>query len=229
MTQLVEKQELERCEAVIQKGIGAFIETGTALKTVKDRKLYKSVLNYKTFEDYCKDRWQMGRQNAHLLIDSAAAAKNVKHVIQKPPNMRQAIELAKLDNKEEQKEAWKMSSKAEKVTAKTVKESVQVVKAEKIESGTPKSKPKFNRTNDNIEWAKWTWNPVTGCSHGCEYCYARDIAMRFYGSFEPKYHPERLTAPQNTKPPEAFDNGERNVFVCSMADLFGKWVKRRGS
>lgn len=32
-----------------------------------------------------------------------------------------------------------------------------------------------------IEWADYTWNPVTGCLHGCEYCYARGIARRFEG------------------------------------------------
>lgn len=30
-----------------------------------------------------------------------------------------------------------------------------------------------------IDWADATWNPVTGCLHGCEYCYARGIARRF--------------------------------------------------
>lgn len=30
-----------------------------------------------------------------------------------------------------------------------------------------------------IDWADATWNPVTGCKHGCEYCYARKIAYRF--------------------------------------------------
>ena len=30
-----------------------------------------------------------------------------------------------------------------------------------------------------IEWADATWNPVTGCLHGCPYCYARSIAQRF--------------------------------------------------
>ncbi len=30
-----------------------------------------------------------------------------------------------------------------------------------------------------IEWCDSTWNPVTGCRHGCEYCYARRIAERF--------------------------------------------------
>lgn len=32
-----------------------------------------------------------------------------------------------------------------------------------------------------IDWCDATWNPVTGCLHGCEYCYARKIAERFRG------------------------------------------------
>lgn len=35
-----------------------------------------------------------------------------------------------------------------------------------------------------IDWADSTWNPVTGCLHGCEYCYARRIAERFGGASE---------------------------------------------
>lgn len=35
-----------------------------------------------------------------------------------------------------------------------------------------------------IEWAESTWNPVTGCLHGCKYCYARRIAERFGGASE---------------------------------------------
>lgn len=30
-----------------------------------------------------------------------------------------------------------------------------------------------------IDWCDSTWNPVTGCFHDCEYCYARRIANRF--------------------------------------------------
>lgn len=33
-----------------------------------------------------------------------------------------------------------------------------------------------------IDWCDASWNPVTGCLHGCEYCYARNIANRFGGS-----------------------------------------------
>ncbi len=35
-----------------------------------------------------------------------------------------------------------------------------------------------------IDWCDATWNPVTGCKHGCEYCYARRIAERFGGASE---------------------------------------------
>lgn len=90
------------------------------------------------------------------------------------------------------------------------------------------AKTSMNRVNENIEWAAWSWNPITGCLHNCPYCYARDIAERFYEQkFEPSFVPERLSQPGNTKaisPRWPGDTGHRNIFTCSMADLFGKWV-----
>lgn len=86
----------------------------------------------------------------------------------------------------------------------------------------------FNRQeNDSIEWAKWSWNPVSGCMHDCPYCYARDIAERFYPQkFEPSIYPARLQAPRRMRVPDGAtsDLGLKNVFTCSMADLFGRWV-----
>ena len=110
----------------------------------------------------------------------------------------------------------------------------------------------MNKTK--IDWCDSTWNPVTGCLHGCEYCYARSITNRFGGydlngeitthnplpraelhepltvthnngktvnapypfGFEPTLHRYHLNEYQNKK--------GRNIFVCSMADLFGDWV-----
>lgn len=95
-----------------------------------------------------------------------------------------------------------------------------------------------------IEWLNggYTWNPVTGCLHGCPYCYARSISRRFGGDFtmaraNPHGHLELFEKPDNPYP-DKFDPtfhryrlGEpakiikpQNVFVCSMADLFGEWV-----
>ena len=83
----------------------------------------------------------------------------------------------------------------------------------------------MNRTN--IEWVVnpdgsqgFTWNPITGCLHGCEYCYARDIAKRFTGHFKPEFHPERLEQPYKRKKPTT-------IFVGSMSDMFGEWVEER--
>ena len=50
----------------------------------------------------------------------------------------------------------------------------------------------MNKTK--IDWADSTWNPVTGCLHDCEYCYARGIAKRFSdfdGSFQLGFRGER--------------------------------------
>jgi protein gp37/ParB-like chromosome segregation protein Spo0J len=92
----------------------------------------------------------------------------------------------------------------------------------------PCDKSGFNfQETDGIEWARWSWNPITGCNHGCEYCYARDIANhKFKPKFAPAFYPGRLKCPEQTKlPAEAkTDIGLKNVFTCSMADLFGKWV-----
>jgi len=78
----------------------------------------------------------------------------------------------------------------------------------------------MNRTR--IEWCDFTWNPVTGCYHGCDYCYARRIAHRFFPKtvgFNPHFWPDRLNEPLALKKPA-------RIFVCSMADLFGDWVPR---
>jgi protein gp37 len=93
----------------------------------------------------------------------------------------------------------------------------------------PKGKHTFNVTNDAVDWASWTWNPVTGCLHGCKYCYAREMAYRdsykasYPIQFAPLFHHERLDDPINTIPGTERPQDGR-VFVCSMADLFGEWV-----
>lgn len=89
-----------------------------------------------------------------------------------------------------------------------------------------------NKTD--IEWVLgpdgtrgYTWNPVTGCKHGCSYCYARRMALRLRGRygypqdkpFDPTFHPDRLEDPQKFERPVG-------IFVCSMADLFGEWVPK---
>jgi protein gp37 len=70
---------------------------------------------------------------------------------------------------------------------------------------------------DGIEWCDFTWNPVTGCNHGCSYCYAKGMYHRFNRSFEPMFNPKKLDEPAKKKKPS-------KIFVVSAGDLFGEWV-----
>lgn len=47
--------------------------------------------------------------------------------------------------------------------------------------------------NTKIDWCDTTWNPVTGCLQGCEYCYARGIAKRFGGYSRKESHADYMS------------------------------------
>lgn len=74
----------------------------------------------------------------------------------------------------------------------------------------------LNKTK--IEWCDYTHNTVTGCLHGCPFCYARKMFHRFHKSFTPTFHPERLLTPLQHKPPS-------RIFEGSVTDMFGEWVE----
>ncbi len=48
-----------------------------------------------------------------------------------------------------------------------------------------------------IEWTDFTWNPVTGCLHGCQYCYAAKQAQRFSGDIRLNKGSDQLRKDEN--------------------------------
>ena len=220
---------------------------GMGLRLIRgDKSLYKD--DYGTFDEYCAVRWGFTRQHATQLITFADVYDHLKMVTAVtilPSAESHVRELAKLDEGY-RPEVWQRvvdasQSDGQVITAKLVAAEVEKKIAElektwltldewhelsaedqrRALAGYASDKH-MNQTNDNISWAAYSWNPVTGCRHGCNYCYAQDIAARFFPQgFEPSFHPDRLAMPQNSKPVEALN---RRVFVCSMADLFGEWV-----
>lgn len=81
----------------------------------------------------------------------------------------------------------------------------------------------MNKTK--IEWCDYTWNPITGCTTGCSFCYARKIAMRFDGHFKPTFHPDRIVKAQKMFDRWNKDGESHRIFVGSMGDLFDPHVK----
>ena len=64
-------QELERLEGIIRENVASFYELGHALAEIRDKRYYRDVLGYETFEAYCKTKWDFSRSYAYRLIESA--------------------------------------------------------------------------------------------------------------------------------------------------------------
>jgi hypothetical protein len=64
-----EQTILDQHEAVITRGIKSFIEVGTALLSIRDKRLYRA--SFATFEDYCASRWEISKAYSARLISSA--------------------------------------------------------------------------------------------------------------------------------------------------------------
>lgn len=74
--------------------------------------------------------------------------------------------------------------------------------------------------NSNIDWARWSWNPYTGCTHREDICstwkdcWARKNSKRQRDfTFMPTFYPERLDQPLRVKKPA-------RIFAISKGDLF---------
>ena len=102
----------------------------------------------------------------------------------------------------------------------------------------------MNEIKDTIGYADYSWNPITGCLNGCEYCYARKLAngrlrSRYlesgpceymsteaeYDPFYPRFWPERM---DDFEKPNRYGYARlvkpKRIFVCDMGELFGDWI-----
>ena len=121
---------LTELEGVIEKNLKAFYEVGAALLEIRESKLYKDT--HATFEDYCRDRWDMTRDYAYKLIGSSQVVSNLGNVdncLQKPSTESQARPLTRL-SAPLQKEAWERAVETApegKVTARHVQNVVREI------------------------------------------------------------------------------------------------------
>jgi hypothetical protein len=102
-----EEQERHRLELKVER---AFVEAGTALRQLRDERLYRST--HKTFEEYCRDRFGFSRAHPYRLIDAAKVVENLSAINEQnnlspngrqilPTNERQVRDLVELDSNEQ--------------------------------------------------------------------------------------------------------------------------------
>lgn len=224
---------------------------GSEFAAIRDEECYRE--RYQTFEAYCDGRWELDRTRAYQLIDAAAFVSTIVDI---PAPVRESHIrplLRKLDNNEDRRSVWREVLDEAGGQARNVKAAMVEIAVERFitkykrpyvtldewnelstdEQLTVLSERAGNeglnqQKNADIEWTDWSWNPVTGCLHGCPYCYARNIAFSVYPAevgFGATLWPNRLKAPIDRQP--TGDGAKKNIFVCSMADLFGRWVPAR--
>jgi hypothetical protein len=68
--------DLMEHEKVIEQGIASFVEVGTALLAIRDGKKYRAA-GYKTFESYCRERWDFTANYGRRLIRAAELVESV--------------------------------------------------------------------------------------------------------------------------------------------------------
>lgn len=64
-----DKVELAKLEEIVKQGLAKFVEVGNALVEIYNKSLWRE--GYRSFEDYTRRRWSLGKSHAHRLIDAA--------------------------------------------------------------------------------------------------------------------------------------------------------------
>jgi hypothetical protein len=147
-----EGDRLEQLEARIDAGKKTFIEVGSALAEIRDGKLYRA--SFKTFDDYCREKWGWDRTYCHRIIAAAAAVKMLP-IGNEISSESQARELAKADPEARAAivETANAAAKAEgrTMTARDIRETID---AEVIADPEP-DRPRVRSAEDAaLEWIR---------------------------------------------------------------------------
>jgi hypothetical protein len=133
-----EQKSLAAHEAVIQRGLGSFVEVGSALAAIRDNREYRGT--HPTFEAYVAERWDIERRQAYRLIDASVVMADLcptghkkPHVL--PVNEFQARALAKADS-EDRLPIWNAVLKAAPWVNGQPKITNELIEAKRIEYTT---------------------------------------------------------------------------------------------
>lgn len=104
------KRSLDKNEEVIRGGLGTFVEVGQALLDIRDSGQYREA-GYSSFDQYCQERWGLGRQWAytHIGASQVCQAIGVHDRVHLPQNVEQTKPLLPILNthgEEAVRNAW---------------------------------------------------------------------------------------------------------------------------
>lgn len=137
----------DELETIIERGLKTFIEVGSALLEIRERRLYKPA--FSNFEEYCRERWGWSKTHANRQIAAAQVAQTLTPRGVTLPSEKHARPLAQLDADRQIEVVDAIHAAGttfEDITASHVREIVEEVK-----SGTPASLA-VHFSSESTEW-----------------------------------------------------------------------------
>lgn len=160
-----EQDRLAELEKTISENFQAFYVVGCALAEIQVNKLYRAT--HETFEEYCRERFEIARRTAYQYIETSTAMNNLRncaqiaHIENMPANEAQVRPLTRLEP-EKQIEAWKeavTSAPDGHVTAKHVSKVVRQYLGEQVREKAETLKKEENAPRELVssEFRKAYW------------------------------------------------------------------------
>ena len=108
-----ETQRYAELEGIIKANFKGFVQVCMALREIRDTELYRR--EYISFEEYCRDKWEMSRPRAYQLIGAADVLDDLSTVVDinddelviKERHLRPLIKLAP----KQRAQAWQKATK----------------------------------------------------------------------------------------------------------------------
>jgi hypothetical protein len=116
-TELITPQEEQRLTELEQQIESNVAMVGRALFEIRESRLYR--ITHSTFEEYCKERFAMGKNYIDKQIRAAEVISNLGTIVPIPKNEFQARPLAKLPA-DQQPAAWEKAQEKAKEEGKPV-------------------------------------------------------------------------------------------------------------
>ncbi len=123
----VEAEDLHDYEATIQRGLNSFYDVAAAFVHIKQRKLYRA--EYRTFEEYCREKWHVDRSYADRMIEAAEVRENLVPIGTVLPEKESHARALMGLTPEQQRQVWPKAVETApngKVTAQHIKDVRQV-------------------------------------------------------------------------------------------------------
>lgn len=99
-----EAAEFGRCVQVVKSGLVAFVEAGKALKTIRDKQLYRQA--FETFEAWAENELNLSGRRVLQIIESAETYENLKFVSTVTPKYEAQVRPLAGLTPTSQVEAW---------------------------------------------------------------------------------------------------------------------------